>query len=926
MERGFNEGAPWAVASTIQCSESAVDCTTNVESLPSLFASPQIADTNRGTMSEVRSNIAKVEAALVQLSTSANDGEGLTSTSPPEYSTHILDDQSDLLDLNWSGNEQNAVPGQRQSIHTDALRTAFASDITNAEIEGNNHEKFQYTPLSSITQPSIENELPIVTLVEDASAPLKPVSDQAGQSRAAGIDSSSNPPATGASPKSDSAAHRALYIKPIPSSTRSDLHRNSSVENTSTPESPFFNYDVSLDNIRNPKHSALLEGSDGLGAGANKIEHVPSESPPDLIQAVIRADVQDVRRLLDLRHDIESRHPTNGRTALLLVAALGHIELLQILLARNACVDAKDATDRTALHYAVSEGHFRCVQLLLSAGASTTVYDIWGESLLHRAVRYGSLNEDGLKLLLSQHPDPIQPRESRGFTILHLVAKDHSPNMAKLICDTLQTVKHHPNCPIKVTNSNLASQSQPCDCPLVLPGLALEDREGRTALQRAIFSLLPRTVKILLKYSPAAVNAPQLENNLWRNSNLQGEIQWERPIHFAVRTKSAGEKKHEAFIEVLLAAGPDLGLLNSHGQTPLEVAICHKNQFAARALLKCGAPFIGTTESSGTESLLAKAIKHFPPTVLLGLLSSASMSNLVKRGELDVAFIREAQSRNKWNYIQAFLESRRVSKTGLGTILNEEKTLKFAIREGSEDAVKSLLDAGAQLSTQLTNSKLKCQAVHIAAEGCSIPILKTLLQHGGSILTENSDGYLPFHHAIRYSDCNMIIACFDAMILELDRTSEGFDDRLWVVMYVAIGLACRQESVEKVKLILDLAKEESVLETFSHEVLHIAVARGRINVVMYLLEQGHDPQATRDTLKDGNLQTVLEVPFRPIASVRGQSPNKLVDYEECKTIIRKAIDQKETKPPGRTSKQKDKETKPSGRKRKEKVSRARKSG
>ncbi|TVY15675.1 hypothetical protein LARI1_G004961 [Lachnellula arida] len=101
-----------------------------------------------GTMSEVRSNIAKVEAALVQLSTSANDSEGLTSTSPPEYSTHILDDQSDLLDLEWSGDEQNAIPGQRQSIHTDALRTAFAPNITNAETEGNNHEKFQSTPLS----------------------------------------------------------------------------------------------------------------------------------------------------------------------------------------------------------------------------------------------------------------------------------------------------------------------------------------------------------------------------------------------------------------------------------------------------------------------------------------------------------------------------------------------------------------------------------------------------------------------------------------------------------------------------------------------------------------------------------------------------------------------------------------------------------
>ncbi|TVY43977.1 hypothetical protein LOCC1_G003277 [Lachnellula occidentalis] len=299
-----------------------------------------------GTISEVRSNIAKVEAALVQLSVSANDSDELTSARPPEYENHILDDQSDLLDLEWPGNEQNAIPGQRQSIHTDALRTAFASKITTAETEGNYHESLQSTPLSSIKRP-IKANLPIVAILEDASAPFESVPDRAIKNNAAGIDTSSYPPIFGASPQGDCAAHRALYDKPIPSNTNFDLGGNSSVENTSSPESPFynpgpfFNPDVSLDSIKDSELSALSGGSDGLAVGADQMEHVPSEPSPDLIQAVMKANVEEVRRLLDLGHDIESRHPTSCRTALVFVAALGNIELLQMLLARNACVDAK---------------------------------------------------------------------------------------------------------------------------------------------------------------------------------------------------------------------------------------------------------------------------------------------------------------------------------------------------------------------------------------------------------------------------------------------------------------------------------------------------------------------------------------------------------------------------------------------------------
>jgi hypothetical protein len=77
-------------------------------------------------MSEVKSNIANVEAALLQLSISANGSQDLAVGRPPEYGTPILDDQSDFLDLDWSDNESStAGKTQPQSVYTQALQEVF---------------------------------------------------------------------------------------------------------------------------------------------------------------------------------------------------------------------------------------------------------------------------------------------------------------------------------------------------------------------------------------------------------------------------------------------------------------------------------------------------------------------------------------------------------------------------------------------------------------------------------------------------------------------------------------------------------------------------------------------------------------------------------------------------------------------------------
>jgi len=53
----------------------------------------------------------------------------------------------------------------------------------------------------------------------------------------------------------------------------------------------------------------------------------------------------------------------------------GYLNILQILLEKNADINLNDSEGQTPLHYASSCGHLKCVELLLNAKADTTIQD-----------------------------------------------------------------------------------------------------------------------------------------------------------------------------------------------------------------------------------------------------------------------------------------------------------------------------------------------------------------------------------------------------------------------------------------------------------------------------------------------------------------------------------------------------------------------
>lgn len=111
---------------------------------------------------------------------------------------------------------------------------------------------------------------------------------------------------------------------------------------------------------------------------------------------------QVVRLLLAKGADVNASD-NDGETPLFWVAARGHKAVGELLLTRGADVTATDKAGRTPLHQAAENGHNEIVRILLAKGADPNARTKIGLTPLHGAVATGE--GETLKLLISSGGD-----------------------------------------------------------------------------------------------------------------------------------------------------------------------------------------------------------------------------------------------------------------------------------------------------------------------------------------------------------------------------------------------------------------------------------------------------------------------------------------------------------------------------------------
>lgn len=82
-------------------------------------------------------------------------------------------------------------------------------------------------------------------------------------------------------------------------------------------------------------------------------------------------DMKTMLEMLEQGVDINTHAPFGGPTALIVAARLGHIDIVEMLLARGAEVNAEDDYGQTALYFAKKNSKMRIVELLEAAGGTS---------------------------------------------------------------------------------------------------------------------------------------------------------------------------------------------------------------------------------------------------------------------------------------------------------------------------------------------------------------------------------------------------------------------------------------------------------------------------------------------------------------------------------------------------------------------------
>jgi len=167
---------------------------------------------------------------------------------------------------------------------------------------------------------------------------------------------------------------------------------------------------------------------------------LPPASTPirNLLEACKKGDTIIVEHLLDEGVDVNAQDE-NGWTALMAASEWDHLQVVKLLLSRNANVDIQTHfVQRTALQMAVSSGRMDIVQMLLTKDINVDLRDRDGQTALMEAVI--SDQTDSVRLLLEKGAD-LLIQDNKGETAKDLAKKLRCTEVENLLTEVRRIVE-----------------------------------------------------------------------------------------------------------------------------------------------------------------------------------------------------------------------------------------------------------------------------------------------------------------------------------------------------------------------------------------------------------------------------------------------------------------------------------------------------
>jgi ankyrin repeat protein len=164
-------------------------------------------------------------------------------------------------------------------------------------------------------------------------------------------------------------------------------------------------------------------------ADSEDIVRVPSTSA--FHDAAMKGDVDTIqKKLTDTPHDIDTRAPDTGVTALNYAVANGQIDVVNTLVKARADVNAPSESGEPPLLIAAQYAQLEAAQILLAAGANVNCMDRREQTPLHWAARKGS---EDVGMLLIKNGASIQIKNCAGYTPYAMAEDWGTSNMVRLL-------------------------------------------------------------------------------------------------------------------------------------------------------------------------------------------------------------------------------------------------------------------------------------------------------------------------------------------------------------------------------------------------------------------------------------------------------------------------------------------------------------
>ena len=146
-----------------------------------------------------------------------------------------------------------------------------------------------------------------------------------------------------------------------------------------------------------------------------------------LIKAAARGHLEIVKMLLEKNAGINAKEKGIW-TALMLASQNGFADVVRLLIERGADVNARTALGETALMYAVENGYYSIADLLLQNQADVNSADTYQKTALMRAASMGNME---LAKLLINHGAQINQATESGWSPLMFAIKNRQYDFAR---------------------------------------------------------------------------------------------------------------------------------------------------------------------------------------------------------------------------------------------------------------------------------------------------------------------------------------------------------------------------------------------------------------------------------------------------------------------------------------------------------------